>query len=94
MPVWEGKPSRTVSKRDACLRQIHGAVRMLRDGEYECAITLAGGRAAHQCAVSIFSFVRARKVSRFILRLTEFQSQRISPASTLPPISCHGATLS
>jgi hypothetical protein len=34
--------TRSVTKRDACLAQIHGAIEHLWKGEYECAITLAG----------------------------------------------------
>src|SRR5215204_2413468 len=32
---------RLVTKRDACLAQIHAAIEHLLKGEYECAITLA-----------------------------------------------------
>jgi hypothetical protein len=33
---------RRTTKKEAALRQIHGAIKSLHDKEYECAITLAG----------------------------------------------------
>src|SRR5688572_12962131 len=40
--VYENRPTRLVSKKDACRAQIHAAIEHLWEGEYECAITLAG----------------------------------------------------
>ena len=37
----EDFPSRIVSKQESAQRQINGAIRLLFEGEYECAMTLA-----------------------------------------------------
>lgn len=36
------REAKLVTKKQASLRQLHAAIDHLRDGEYECAITLAG----------------------------------------------------
>jgi hypothetical protein len=57
-----------ISKKEAIVRQIHGAIEHLYKGEFECAITLAGaaeGQSAYQHDEVLFAQLKIRVPPEF-----------------------------
>jgi hypothetical protein len=56
------REARFVTKKQASLRQLHAAIDHLRDGDYECAITLAGAAEGQLAGRSEFDFWQTLKI--------------------------------
>jgi hypothetical protein len=57
-----------MSKKEAVIRQVHGAIEHIYKGEFECAITLAGaaeGQSSHQNKATLFAELKVRVPPEF-----------------------------